>query len=424
MPVQGPNGQQAVMLGISDSQQISNKVVAGLPAFQTVLPMLDGVRDVDQIITEVGRGLTRPVLEKFIAQLDDAGLLAGPVFDRMLAEARARFDESDVLPPGSTADFAEALVGSKLKARPTDAQMSELGSTYVREQFDAWIDEALKDVPSPSLDALPKGIVAPHLDYPRGWINYAGAYGRLRVVDAPDRVVVLGTNHFGFGTGVVVCDKGYRSVLGTCELDGRLLAALKSELGSAGAKLALDNRYDHENEHSIELQIPWIQHVFGDAAGNFPKVLGVLVHDPSVNDGLSYDGAGLDLETFVGALRRAIAAVGGRTLVVCSSDLSHCGPAFGDQQRVYGENEPQAEEFRNQIAKTDQDMLGHLQRGDADGLVGAMAWQSNPTRWCSVGNLVAGMKVTGASKLEILRYNAAIDQQGTTFVSSISGTLV
>src|SRR5690606_2106930 len=122
--------------------------------------------------------------------------------------------------------------------------------------------------------ALPRAVIAPHIDYPRGWLNYATVWGRLRIVDRPDRVVILGTNHFGMGTGVTACDKGFSTPLGACPADHRLLDALRDRLGADGAERLLANRYDHEREHSIELQIPWVQHCLGmDDAGNFVPVL-------------------------------------------------------------------------------------------------------------------------------------------------------
>ena len=66
-------------------------------------------------------------------------------------------------------------------------------------------------------------------------------------------------------------------------------------------------------------------------------------------------------------------------------------------------------------------LLDMVRGGRAEDLIGAMAWQQNPTRWCSTGNLVATMRVTGAESVEILRYLAAIDQQGATMVSSVAG---
>lgn len=411
-------GEQQV-LGLADARQISDKVVFTMPAAQVLLPLMDGSRSLDQIVAEVGRGLTRPMIDSLVAQLDQAGLLSGPTFDGMWEKVKNDFDSSRVLPPASTAAFADMLAKQALGAEASEAQIGEIGPTKLREVFDAWIDKSLANAANPSLDALPKAIVAPHIDYPRGWMNYAAVWGRLRVVDRPDRVVILGTNHFGQSTGVCGCNKGYQTPFGTCEADEGLVEGMRSKLGEA----FFANRYDHEREHSVELQIAWIQHCLGaDEQGNFCKVLGVLVHDPAVNNGESYDGNGVGLQAFVDALKQTIAGLPGKTLIVSSADLSHVGPAFGDRQPLIGDS-PEAAAMRERVVKHDREMLELYRQRKPDELVAAMAWQSNPTRWCSTGSLVATMLVAEPTDVQILNYAGAMDPQGMAMVSSAAMAL-
>ena len=418
LPAKDAQGNQAVMLGLTDAQQISPKMVVTHPAFQQVIGLLDGSRSLDEIITQVGNGLERPMLENLVAQLDDAGLLYGPVYEALLTKLHNDFDNSDLLPPGSTAQFTDALVMQEHGESTTEEQKIAEGPAKLREIMDKWIDEALKNVESPAYDTLPKAIVAPHIDYARGWMNYANIYGRLRVADRPDRIIILGTNHFGQSTGVCGCNKGYESPLGVCNLDTDVMEKLKAALGAENAEKLFANRYDHENEHSIELHMPWIQHIFGqDDAGNYPKVFGALIHDPLVNSGESYDGNGLDLEPFVEALNSVLADLPGKTLIVSSADLSHVGPAFGDNQALAGDDEG-AKGFREQVAKHDHEMLTLYKDQKIEDMIGSLSWQQNSTRWCSVGNMSAAMRLANPEKVELLNYAAAMDPQGTTFVST------
>ncbi|MBX3384763.1 MAG: AmmeMemoRadiSam system protein B [Phycisphaeraceae bacterium] len=434
-PVRGFAAQIAnqTALGLADARQISDKAVFTSPAFQNVLPLLDGQKSVDDIVKAVGRGLTREPLEQLVAQLDDAGLLYGPTFDAMLAKMRADFDSSPVLPPASTAAFADALAEHTVRSqRPpeqqndpvemSDEEKATLGAKRLQEVFDEWIAAALKDAPNPSMDTLPRGIVVPHIDYQRGWLNYASVWGRLRVVDRPDRVVILGTNHFGECTGVCGCDKGYQSPFGVCNADENLISALKSKLGSLGETL-FAHRFDHEREHSIELQIPWVQHCFGkDEAGNYPKVFAALIHDPSVNNGESYDGNGIGFDVFVAAMREALAELPGKTLVVSSADLSHVGPAFGDPTPLAGE-EPEAVEARNKTFGHDRELIQMYAEGKVDEMISSMAWQQNPTRWCSLGNMAAAFKIAQPSRVHIFNYAAAMDEKGGSLVSNVGMAL-
>ena len=460
----GPNGEEMQMLGLSDARQVSDKVVFTQMAAVQLLPLMDGSRTIDSLVDEVGRGLTRGMLEDLIAQLDDAGLLEGPRFEAMLTKMHTEFDGSPNLPPASTAQFGDSLLQSHVQQYLTSQgivltspespeyaeQMNAEGQKYlatlgederqaiiVRDfgaVFDQFISQALKDVDDPAFATLPKVVVAPHLDYQRGWVNYAAVYGRLRVVDRPDRVILLGTNHFGDATGVAACDKGYESPLGLCEIDTAVEHGLRDRLGDQ----VFANRFDHEREHSIELHIPWIQHIFGkDEGGNYPKVFAALVHDPAQNNGESYDGNGVSLEPFCTAMRAVLAGLPGKTLIISSADLSHAGPAFGDQITMAGDEEPAANERKRIIdhdletlkiiagsntedasgAKIDKKKSVH---DKASSLISSMAWQQNPTRWCSTGNICAAMLIAEPERIDLLNYAAAIDPQGTTMVSSVA----
>jgi AmmeMemoRadiSam system protein B len=415
VPVQGPDGKQAVFLGLADAKQISDRPpVVVSPAAKDLLPLFSGQHSLDEIVTRVGRGLTREHLEPLVAQLDAAGLLEGPTFDEMLSKMRVQFDSSVVLPPGSTAALADMLVQQARGQEATEEQKAEEGPVRLAEAIDKWIDEALKDQESPSFDVLPRAIVAPHIDYLRGWINYARVWGRMRVVDRPERVIILGTNHFGSGTGVVGCDKGFSSPLGECPVDAEVVAGLRQRLGDR----FFEHRYDHEREHSIELQIPWIQRCLGEGAdGSFCKVFGALVHDPTINGGESYDGSGVSLQAFVDAIREVIDELPGQTLVVSSADLSHVGPMFGDKQTLAGDA-PDAAAFRNRVLAQDREMLSYVEQNKPEDLVGSVAWQGNPTRWCSIGNLIATLKIVQPQEVKLLNYVAAMDPQGVGLVSS------
>ena len=414
LQAQGPDGQNQTLLGLADARQISSKMVATAPAFQAVLPKMDGSRTLDDIANEIGQGLQADMLQAFVAQLDDAGLLEGPTFDALLTELRAQFDSTTDLPPGKTAEAADALVMAELGQDATEEQKNERGPDALRAAMDQWIAKALESVENPSFDALPKAIVAPQSDYARAWPAYAHAWGRLRVADRPDRVIVLGSNTFGESTGVTACDKGFRSPLGVCPLDAPLMEKLSAALGEP----LLKHRFDHEREHSIELQIPWIQHCLGEAeGGGYTPVLGVLIHDPIAKNGESYDGQGVSLAAFVEATKAALQELGGSTLIVVSADLAHVGPAFGDQVQLAGDSED-ATKNRQQLVASDQANLKQYVEQDAMDLVTALAWQQNPTRWTALGAMTAGKMLAAPERIEPLHYMAAMDPQGMGVVST------
>lgn len=416
-PAQGPDGQQIQVLGLADAKQISPKLVFTQPAMQAVLPLLTGDNGLDEIVTQVGRGLQRPMLEAFVAQLDDAGLIEGPTFDAMWSKMRADFDSTDILPPGQTAALADLIVDAEIRKEhdreATDEEKAELGGEKLAAQLERWMDETLGSVEDPSFDALPRAIIAPSLPYGNGWRAYAAVYGRMRVVDAPRRILVLGTNHFGMGTGVVGCDKGFRTPLGVSPLDTAMADRLRSALGDT----LFDHRFDHEREHSIELQCGWLQKVFGNDEGESPPMFAALVHDPTVKEGASYDGQGIALDAFVEAVREAVAALEGPTLIVGSAELSHVGPSYGDQANLAGDS-AEADQNRRKVLEHDSQLLKSVAEGKPQDLVSSLAWQQNPTRWTSTGAIVATSLIAGKPEGKLLNIGAVMDGRGSAFITA------
>jgi AmmeMemoRadiSam system protein B/AmmeMemoRadiSam system protein A len=162
----------------------------------------------------------------------------------------------------------------------------------------------------PADGVRPLALVAPHAGYIFSGQICADAY-RQAMDHEYDLVVILGTNHTTAGfTGVSVYPgTGYRTPLGLAVIDQQVATAL----------LAADRSFTfrpdvHEREHSVEVQVPYVQVVFPGA-----KIVTAVVGQPDP-----------DLCTRFG---RALARVlqGRRALLVASTDLSHY-PEYKDAQ--------------------------------------------------------------------------------------------
>ncbi|MEM8756584.1 MAG: AmmeMemoRadiSam system protein B [Planctomycetota bacterium] len=416
-PAQGPDGNQIQVMGLADAKQISPKVVFTQPAMQAVIPHLTGEKGLDEIVTEVGRGLQRPMLEAFVAQLDDAGLIEGPTFDAMWDKMKADFDSAEELPPAQTAAIADMLVEQAVQQAEsrsaTNEEKAEQGGPKLAQQLETWMDQTLSEAEDPSFESLPRAIVVPSVPYGNGWRAYSVVYGRMRVVDTPKRILILGTNHFGMGTGVVGCDKGFRTPVGRSPLDTEMADALRNSLGD---KL-FEHRYDHEREHSIELQCGWLQKVFGGDDGTSPPIFAALVHDPVVNEGKAYDGEGIGLDEFVEAAKSAIGSLEGPTLVVASAEMSHVGPSYGDQVQLAGDSQ-EADQNRRKVLEQDHQLLKSLVEGKPQDLIASLAWQQNPTRWSSTGALAAASMIVGSPEAKLLNIGAVMDAQGSAMITA------
>jgi len=159
---------------------------------------------------------------------------------------------------------------------------------------------------------LPERIVAgivPHA----GWTfsgNLAGrVFQAIKKVDGDvDTFVIFGAAHRYMGRGGAVYGRGaWLSPLGEIGID--------EELADAIASVDHVNRDEdcHRNEHSIEVQIPFIQELFGDC-----KIVPVLMGPVSV---------AVDIGREVG---RIVGEIQDKNIIcIASTDLTHYGPQYG-----------------------------------------------------------------------------------------------
>ncbi len=87
----------------------------------------------------------------------------------------------------------------------------------------------------------------------------ANAYYELACDGKPDTVVILGPNHTGYGSALAVMNEGvWRTPLGDVEVDGETADEIVKE-----ARIVDVDEVAHSFEHSIEVQLPFLQYLYG-----------------------------------------------------------------------------------------------------------------------------------------------------------------
>lgn len=385
LPVQAQNketGQTSMLVGLRDPSMLTTQMMVVPPPAVQLIQHFRGDKTLEEIAALFKIDIA-PLVE-LATKMDEFGLLWGPTFERLEDEMKTKLRGDGAFPI-----TASGMLG-------TDAAV-------VRKQLDEWLAQS----EDPELDRPACAIVAPHLDYQRGWPVYAASYRCFDRAERPDRIVVLGTNHFGLGDGVVVTDLGFRTPLGTVASDKAIVERLR---GSLGERLFID-QLDHLPEHSIQLHLPWLQHRFGDV-----PVVAALIPDPLASM-VADDGGRVKREEFVAALRDALDSEGGRTFVVASSDLSHVGPQFGEPVAVNDQR-------KKEVERVDRELMGKFLSGDPREFLDACQWTKNPTRWCSIGNMAATLELVKPASVELVDYRQASDPQGTAMVTSCSIALL
>ena len=103
------------------------------------------------------------------------------------------------------------------------------------------------------------GLVCPHAGYLYSGPVAANAYFSLAQDGRPDTVVILGPNHTGYGNPLSAMREGaWQTPLGNVPIDSDVADDIAEETG------ILDfDEIAHRQEHSIEVQLPFLQYLYG-----------------------------------------------------------------------------------------------------------------------------------------------------------------
>jgi len=150
------------------------------------------------------------------------------------------------------------------------------------------------------------GLICPHAGYTFSGPVAAHAYGRLAADGKPNTMVIFGPNHTGYGSGVAIMNEGFwRTPLGDAEVDTETANRIVKE-----SKIVDIDDSAHSFEHSIEVQIPFLQYLY-DSTFKFVPVCFLMQ----------------DISTAKEVGQAAAKAIRGKNAVmIASSDMTHYEP--------------------------------------------------------------------------------------------------
>jgi AmmeMemoRadiSam system protein B len=234
------------------------------------------------------------------------------------------------------------------------------------------IENYFNSVPGLELEGEVVGLLAPHAGYIYSGQVAAYAYNLVRGKKY-DAVIVVGPSHRVAFHGVSIFSKGgYETPLGIVPVAEELAEKIKIL-----SKTVADIPEAHLQEHSVEIQLPFLQVALGDFSF-IPLVMG----DQGANTCQELSSA-----IFT-------AARGKKILIVGSSDLSH----FHNY---------------NTAKKMDAVVLRHLEDGDVAGLLESL--ENGTAEACGGGPMVVAMltaRMMNANKAHLLKYANSGDVTG------------
>lgn len=246
--------------------------------------------------------------------------------------------------------------------------------------------DALNIEATPAVQGRIVGGVVPHAGWECSGKVAAGVFAAIAAQRQPQTVVILGAVHrVGRKESAVFPSGRWETPLGTIDIDVRLAERMMSH-----TNLLVDDPYAHEPEHSVEVQVPFIQRLFPNA-----KLLPIMV--PPV-----------PLAEEVGqAVGRTLASYDYDAVVIASSDLTHYGQSYGFTPKGSGDAGLTWAKDVN-----DRRVIDRMLALDAAGIVPEAVKNRNACGSGAIAAAIAAVKLLGANRGVCLQHTTSRETLG------------
>ena len=149
-----------------------------------------------------------------------------------------------------------------------------------------------------------KAIIVPHAGYAYSGPCAAWAYKEVAEAEFPDLFIIIGPSHSGYSSAISIED--WKTPFGLIKTDKEFALKLKE---NSDLKV---NEKVHENEHSVEVQLPFLQFVNKDNMSKLRILPIVLTND------IDYKKLAKDFKKIIKEMKRKV-------IFIISSDFTHYG---------------------------------------------------------------------------------------------------
>jgi AmmeMemoRadiSam system protein B len=367
-----------------DELRITRQIVRVSPREFTWLQWFDGtnsLRDVQRAAMPESNSSLEP-LSALIDKLDAATFLDGPSFQEVFT--RPVREPSCIGCYATEPNALREQLASYLKQIPAKAGVNRNGQ---RRRL--------------------RALLAPHIDYGRGHETYAWAYRDLPSLTDASLFVIIGTSHYS-GERFSLTRQHFKTPLGIAETDSAFVEQIEKHYGAG----LFDDPLAHIPEHSIELEVVWLQYMFEHIRPI--RIVPLLVgsfHDCVLMGRDPADAA--DLNRMIQALQRAESAAKESVCYIISGDLAHIGPKFGDEGRV---NDRQLEHSQ----QMDDAILKSAERADAEAYFRIVESERDERRICGLPPTWTALQAARPTAGQLLHYDRYVHPEGHESVSFAS----
>lgn len=383
------------MLALRDPVKIATDTIFISDELLFILQLFNGINSCAEIQTHYSRQFNQPLdrqqLNRIIQNLDEKLFLDSDNFQLHQAKLVAEFRQLDIRPP--------ALADQSYPKQPEELKNKLTGFfNSINHHDHEFKDQHIK------------ALIAPHIDIQAGGETFAHAYNSLTSALPIELFIIFGTGHNGISHSFSCTDKDFETPLGIVKTDKSFLKQLQDRVGfDIYAEEIL-----HKNEHTIEFQTIFLQHLFGRTS-NWQIVPILCSFGPQLVQPDRPEN--YMIQNFLNALRQLIRESGKRTCVIASADLAHIGLRYGD---TFSPTEDDIQSLRNKDLKT----LKFAEQLDISQFVASVSEDENQRRICGFPPIYSTLKVIEATKGKLLHYDCVSVDQSNSIVSFASMTII
>jgi AmmeMemoRadiSam system protein B len=236
------------------------------------------------------------------------------------------------------------------------------------------------------------GIAAPHVSPAGGWQSYQAAYRVLRPEHKERTFVILATSHYGEPEKFGLTRKPFRTPMGDVANDTRLVDWLAQR---APAAVEMED-FCHSFEHTVELQLIFLQHALGANVRILPILCGPFARS-------LYEGGKPEdddkVKAFLEALGELREREGDNLFWILGVDMAHMGARYQDRFSAIANEGAMAA-----VGARDQRRIDRINACDAPGFWNLVQENHDDLKWCGSSPFYTFLKTALDARGELLRY--------------------
>jgi len=231
-----------------------------------------------------------------------------------------------------------------------------------------------------------KGIIVPHAGFVYSGAIAAHSYNFLAKNGFADTFIILGPNHTGMGSGVSIITEGeWLTPFGTSKINEMLAKQIRRDIIDKDENA-------HKYEHSIEVQLPFLQFIAGSQNFDFVPISMAIQDLKTAKD--------------VGdIISNVIQDSEEKVVIIASTDFTHAG--FN-----YSSMPPKGMKVEEYAKKQDEYAIDKIMNIDPEGLIKTV--EEKTITMCGYGpvaTMLYATKKLGAKKAELLKYGTSCEVQ-------------